>query len=76
MYLGYVSHPEPLQCPAPGHFRGTRTRGPCPLARALNAVEAGMRDVEAGMAEKAAEFREKGGEIYLSEDGTVRDGID
>jgi phosphomethylpyrimidine synthase len=34
-------------------------------ARAPNAAE--------GMAEKAAEFREKGGEIYLSEDGTVRE---
>jgi hypothetical protein len=28
------------------------------------------------MAEKAAEFREKGGEIYLSEDGKVREAID
>ncbi len=27
------------------------------------------------MAEKAAEFREKGGEIYLSEDGSVREAI-
>uniref|UniRef100_UPI003A8FBC9F phosphomethylpyrimidine synthase ThiC n=2 Tax=Maricaulis TaxID=74317 RepID=UPI003A8FBC9F len=33
-------------------------------------------DAQAGMAEKAAEFREKGGEIYLSEDGKVREPID
>ena len=38
-------------------------------ARAPNAVDAGM-------AEKAAEFREKGSEIYLSEDGRVREAID
>lgn len=43
-------------------------------ARAPNRAEAA--DAEAGMAEKAAEFREKGGEIYLSEDGTVREPID
>ncbi|MEE2566376.1 phosphomethylpyrimidine synthase ThiC [Hyphobacterium marinum] len=29
-----------------------------------------------GMAEKSREFREKGSEVYLSEDGTVREGID
>ncbi|MFT6461979.1 MAG: phosphomethylpyrimidine synthase, partial [Maricaulis maris] len=33
-------------------------------------------DAQAGMAEKAAEFREKGSEIYLSEDGKVREPID
>ncbi|WP_417495682.1 phosphomethylpyrimidine synthase ThiC [Maricaulis sp.] len=33
-------------------------------------------EVDAGMAEKAAEFREKGSEIYLSEDGKVREVID
>ena len=32
--------------------------------------------VEDAMVEKAAEFREKGGEIYLSEDGSVREPID
>jgi phosphomethylpyrimidine synthase len=41
-------------------------------ARAPNSVA----DAEAGMAEKAAEFKAKGGEIYLSEDGKVREGID
>ena len=30
----------------------------------------------AGMAEKAAEFKALGSEIYLSEDGTVREAID
>ncbi len=40
-------------------------------ARAPNAVEA-----EAGMAEKAEEFKALGGEIYLSEDGSVREPID
>jgi len=33
-------------------------------------------EAEEGMAAKAAEFREKCGEIYLSEDGKTRDGID
>ena len=32
--------------------------------------------VEDAMVEKAAEFREKGGDIYLSEDGSVREPID
>ncbi|MAZ92620.1 MAG: phosphomethylpyrimidine synthase [Maricaulis sp.] len=40
-------------------------------ARAPNAV-----DAEAGMAEKAEEFKALGGEIYLSEDGSVREPID
>ncbi|WP_339739329.1 phosphomethylpyrimidine synthase ThiC, partial [uncultured Maricaulis sp.] len=43
-------------------------------ARAPNAVEAS--EAEAGMAEKAAEFKALGSEIYLSEDGTVREAID
>ena len=35
-----------------------------------------MTEAERGLAEKAAEFREKGSEIYLSEDGSVREPID
>ena len=43
-------------------------------ARAPNEVEADA--AAAGMAEKAAEFKAKGSEIYLSEDGSVREPID
>ena len=36
----------------------------------------GQSEIEKAMAEKAAEFREKGSEIYLSESGETREGID
>ena len=49
--------------------REIRDRFGC--ARAPNAVEA-----EAGMQAKAEEFKALGSEIYLSEDGTVREPID
>ena len=73
MCLGYVSHPEAvfLFLPVSRYLPGTRTQGTCPSARAPNAVEA-----EEGMQAKAEEFKALGSEIYLSEDGTVREPID
>ena len=63
MYLGYVS-------------RRKRVCG-CRWARPSRDTNRRFMSLCGdAMAEKAAEFREKGGEIYLSEDGTVREPID
>ena len=59
-----------------GSARAPNDVATAPRPKSERSDEVGQSEIEAGMAEKAAEFKAKGSEIYLSESGETREGID